>query len=320
MLAFSRSRIRAAEVLNLRTVIEEVEKMLRRIIGEDIELITAFEPGLGQVKADRTEVTQVLLNLAVNARDAMPTGGTLAFETRNVDVDENYARNHAAACAGSYVLLTVSDTGVGMDAETQQHLFEPFFTTKQAGKGTGLGLATVYGIVSQRGGWIQVDSKPREGSTFRIYLPRLGGAASEERPHSEPGQQLRGTETILVVEDQPQVRELTCSILRESGYQILEASDGAEALSLAETHTGPLHLLLTDVIMPGMQGLELATRLKTIRRTLILFMSGYPGSMEAGHGTEVAYIQKPFTPDTLVMKVQEVLGAVDPNPRGNVIK
>src|SRR5260370_5145781 len=172
MLAFSRSRIRAAEVLSLHSVIEEVEKMLRRIIGDDIELVTAFEPGLGKVKADRTELAQILLNLAVNARDAMPTGGTLTFETRNVDVDENYARNHPAAHAGAYVLLTVIDTGVGMDAETQQHLFEPFFTTKEAGKGTGLGLATVYGIVSQRGGWIRVDSKPREGATFRIYLPR----------------------------------------------------------------------------------------------------------------------------------------------------
>ncbi len=312
MLAFSRRRNRATETLSLRSVIEEVENMFRRIIGEGIHLITAFDPALGQVRADRTELTQILLNLAVNARDAMPTGGTLTFETRNVDVDEDYARNYPAARAGAYVLLMVSDTGVGMDAETQQHLFEPFFTTKQAGKGTGLGLATVYGIVSQRGGWIQVHSKPREGATFWIYLPRLNAVPSEEEAHSEPQrQQFRGTETILVVEDQPQVRELTCSILREFGYQVLEASDAMEALSLAETHAGPLHLLLTDVIMPGMHGLELATRLQVIRGTPVLFMSGYPGSMEAGLDSEVDYIQKPFTPDILVGKVQEILGAAD---------
>jgi two-component system, cell cycle sensor histidine kinase and response regulator CckA len=308
MLAFSHSHIRATEVLNLSSVIEDVEKMLRRMIGEDIELVTVFEPGLGQVKAGRTEVTQILLNLAINARDAMPTGGTLTFETRSVEVDESYAQTHPGAHPGAHVLLMVIDTGVGIDAESQQHLFEPFFTTKQAGKGTGLGLATVYGIVSQRGGWIQVDSKLRKGTTFRIYLPQVDGAPSKKREHPKPPrQQLRGTETILVVEDQPQVRELTSSILREFGYQTLEASHGEEALRIAVTHPGPLHLLLTDVIMPGMHGLELATRLKTLRRTPILFMSGYSGRMEAIDDSEVAYIQKPFTPDALARKVREVL-------------
>ena len=199
-----------------------------------------------------------------------------------------------------------------MDAETQRHLFEPFFTTKQAGKGTGLGLATVYGIVSQRGGWILVKSKPREGTTFQVYLPRVDDAAPETSEHPEPGtQELRGTETVLVVEDQPDVRKLTCTILREFGYQILEASHGEAALRLAATHEGPLDLVLTDVIMPGMQGPELANRLQTIRRTPILFMSGYSGSMEGRHDSELAYIHKPFTPNTLARKVREVLGTKD---------
>ena len=312
MLAFSRSGIRATEVLSLQTVVEDVGKMLRRMIGEDIELVTDFEPGLGQVKADRTEITQILLNLAVNARDAMPGGGILTFTTRNVELDERQARNHPGAHSGAYVVLTVVDTGIGMDAETQRHLFEPFFTTKQAGKGTGLGLATVYGIVSQRGGWIQVKSKPRGGTTFQVYLPRVDDAAPETSEHPEPGtQELRGTETVLVVEDQPDVRKLTCTILREFGYQILEASHGEAALRLAATHEGPLDLVLTDVIMPGMQGPELAKRLQTIRRTPILFMSGYSGSMEGRHDSELAYIHKPFTPNTLARKVREVLGTMD---------
>jgi CheY-like chemotaxis protein len=248
----------------------------------------------------------------------MPTGGTITFETRNVDVDESQTRNRPVK-PGHYVLLTVIDTGVGMDAETKQHLFEPFFTTKQAGKGTGLGLATVYAIVSQRGGWIDVKSKPRGGTTFQIYLPRVDGAAPEDSEHPESAkQQFCGTETVLVVEDQPDVRKLTCSILQQFGYQILEASHGEEALYIASTHEGPLHLVLTDVIMPGMQGPELAKRLEAIRRIPILFMSGYSGSMDGGHDFEVAYIQKPFTPDGLGRKVREVLDAVDCAPPGNI--
>jgi CheY-like chemotaxis protein len=304
--------MRTTETLNLRSVIEDTEEMLRRMIGEDIDLITIFDPGLGSVRADRTEVIQVLLNLAVNARDAMPNGGSLTFALDNVEVDDKHVRTHPGSRLGTHVLLTVTDTGLGMDAQIQKHLFEPFFTTKQVGKGTGLGLATVYGIVSQSDGWIQVDSKPRQGTTFRIYWPRVAAVPTVEKDRVElPDQLLFGTETVLVVEDQPQVREMTCSILRQFGYQILEACCGEEALCLAETHAGPVHLLLTDVIMPGMSGLELAARLKSLRPTPILFMSGYSDLTEAVHDSGVTYIQKPFTPDTLVRTVREVLGGAD---------
>jgi len=264
---------------------------------------------LGNIRADRTEIIQVLLNLAVNARDAMPTGGTLTFALANVEVDEKDARTHPGTHPGAHVLLTVTDTGFGMDAEIQKHLFEPFFTTKQVGKGTGLGLATVYGIVSQSNGWIQVDSKPRQGTTFRIYWPLVTGAPPKEKDHAGLlDQPLFGTEAVLVVEDQSQVRQMTCSILKQFGYQTLEASTGEEALRLAEAHAGPLHLLLTDVVMPGMNGMELAARLKTMRPTPILFMSGYLDRTVAAYDSGVAYIQKPFTSDTLVRKVREVLG------------
>jgi two-component system cell cycle sensor histidine kinase/response regulator CckA len=307
MLAFSRSRIRTTEVLNLQSVIEDVAKMLRPMIGEDIQLVTAFDPELGQVKADRTELTQIVLNLAANARDAMPTGGTLTVETRNIKLDGTY---HPSSRPGPYVILTVIDTGSGMDAKTQQHLFEPFFTTKQVGKGTGLGLATVYGIVSRYGGWIDVKSKLGGGTTFEIYLPRVEVSAIDQKEQPETAmQRLRGTETVLVVEDQPQVRKLTCAILKEFGYQTLEAAHGEEALRLATINNDPFDLVLTDVIMPGMRGPELANRLNGIRRTPVLFMSGYSESMEAGHDPEVAYIRKPFTPDVLARKVREVLDA-----------
>jgi CheY-like chemotaxis protein len=283
-------------------------KMLRPMIGEDIELVTVFDPELGHVKADRTELTQIVLNLAANARDAMPTGGTLTFETRNIEVDDTYSRNRPRSQPGPYVILRVLDTGIGMDAKTQQHLFEPFFTTKQVGKGTGLGLATVYGIVSRYGGWIDVKSKLGSGTTFEIYLPRVEVSAIEKTEHPGPlTQPLRGTETVLVVEDQPHVRKLTCAILKEFGYQTLEAAHGEEALRLTTTHNGPLDLVLTDVIMPGMRGPELANRLKGIRHTPVLFMSGYSESMEGQHDPEVAYIRKPFTPDALARKVREVL-------------
>jgi PAS domain S-box-containing protein len=320
MLAFSRSQIRATEALNLRSVIEGVAKMLRPMIGEDIELVTVYDPELGQVKADRTELTQIVLNLAANARDAMPTGGTLTFNARNIDVDDTYARYHPRSRLGPYVRLTVTDTGVGMDVETQQHLFEPFFTTKQVGKGTGLGLATVYGIVSRYGGWIGVKSKPGSGATFEVYLPRVESTAIEQAEHPETVMpRLRGTETVLVVEDQPDVRKLTCAILKEFGYQTLEASHGEDALRLATMNTGPLDLLLTDVIMPGIRGPELANQLNAIRRTPVLFMSGYSESIEGGHDHEAAYIRKPFTPDSLARKIREVLDAADRRTSATVL-
>jgi CheY-like chemotaxis protein len=287
------------------------------MIGEDIELVTDFEPGIGHVKADRTELTQILLNLAANARDAMPKGGILTFKVGNVELDENYAKNHSATRVGAFVLLEVIDTGVGMDAETQQHLFEPFFTTKQVGKGTGLGLATVYGIVSQCSGWIEVKSKARKGTTFQIFLPRVDATAANTIEQTEPSRQHCGTETVLVVEDQPHVRKLTCAILREYGYETLEASNGEDALRLAGTYTGPLHLVLTDVIMPGMHGPEMAHRLKGIRRLPILFMSGYSGSMEGEQVSGFAHIGKPFTPDALARKVREVLDSA--NQKGETI-
>jgi CheY-like chemotaxis protein len=270
--------------------------------------MTTFDPGPGYIRADRTEIVQVLINLAANARDAMPTGGSLIFSLTNTEVDERFARNHPGTSSGPYVLLKVTDTGIGMDVETQRHLFEPFFTTKQTGKGTGLGLATVYGVVSQCGGWIQVNSKPRGGTTFQIYLPRVDGDLAEKREQPEPAkQQLGGTETVLVVEDQAHVRKVTCSILSEFGYRILEASHGEEALLLAAAHTGPLDLVLTDVVMPGMQGPELANRMKAIRRTPILFMSGFSEGIELADDSVVAYIRKPFTPDALARKVREIL-------------
>jgi signal transduction histidine kinase len=318
MLAFSRSQIRTTDVLSLHGVIADVVKMLRPMIGEDIEMVTDFDPESGQVNADRTELTQILLNLAANARDAMPKGGTLTFETRNVEIDDSSARYHAGSRPGPHVLLTVTDTGVGMDVETQEHLFEPFFTTKQVGKGTELGLATVYGIVSRCRGWIQVKSDPGRGTTFQIYLPRVENRATEKAERPGPSeQQLHGTETVLVVEDQPHVRKLICAILKEFGYQTLEASDSEEALRLATTHNGPIDLVLTDVIMPGIKGPELANRLKGIRRLRVLFMSGYSVTMEGGHDPEVAYIRKPFTPENLARKVREVLDATEPRPNAS---
>ena len=310
LLAFSRHQIRSVAPLNLREVIEDTEKMLRRLISEDIEFRTVFDAQLGCVRADRIELTQILLNLAVNARDAMPTGGTLSFEARNVEVDPAFARNHPECQPGAFVLLSVTDTGVGMDATVKQHLFEPFFTTKPVGEGTGLGLATVYGIVSQCGGWIQVDSKKSRGTAFRIYLPRVDDSVREEKIESgAASDSLGGTETILVVEDQPQVGEVIGSILSGFGYRVLKASNGQEALEVALTHSGALDLVLSDVIMPGMDGMELSERLKASRPTPILFMSGYTGSMKPVFGAGVAYIQKPFSAEALVQRVREVLAA-----------
>jgi PAS domain S-box-containing protein len=314
LLAFSRNQVLQPELLNLNEVVANIEKMLRRLIGENINLETALQADLGQVKADPSQLEQVILNLAVNARDAMPEGGELAIKTANVELDEFYTRRHAGVKPGPYVLLAVSDTGAGMDAETQGHIFEPFFTTKEPGKGTGLGLATVYGIIKQSDGHIWFYSEPGHGTTFKIYLPRSG--ETTEPVQSDMGPLLcAGTETILLVEDETEVRVLTGKVLLEYGYKILEAIDANQALHLCEQHDGAIDLLITDVIMPGgMNGRQLAGRLIGQYPELrVLYVSGYTddiiakqGILDAGAG----FLEKPFNPDILARKVRELLDTV----------
>jgi PAS domain S-box-containing protein len=311
LLAFSRQQVLEPKILNLDTVVAEVEKMLHRLIGEDIEISTLLNSSPGSVKADQGQMEQVIMNLAVNARDAMPQGGKLIIETSNVDVGEEYAQSHQPFLAGPYVLLTVSDTGIGMDQETKSHLFEPFFTTKELGRGTGLGLATVYGVVKQSGGYIWAYSELGQGSVFKIYLPRVDQAALKIRPSGESVQLLRGTETVLLVEDEQSLRALTRDLLERSDYQVLEASSGDHALEVAERHGGPIHLLLTDVVMPGMNGAALAANLAPLHPEMkVLFMSGYTGGFATqigllGAGAKV--LQKPFSRDALLRKLREVL-------------
>jgi PAS domain S-box-containing protein len=311
LLAFSRKQMLAPKVLDLNDVVTENLRMLTRLIGEDIDLVMIPGPELVPVKVDPGQIEQVILNLAVNARDAMPQGGKLTIETTNVTLDENYARIHAPVRPGEYVMLAISDTGVGMDAETQSHIFEPFFTTKGP-KGTGLGLSTVYGIVKQSGGYIWVYSEPGKGTAFKIYFPRAGQAEpvpAEQPAAAESAEQPR--ETILLVEDEGNLRRLTRHFLENQGYTVLEAADGAAAVQIAVAHQGTIHLLLTDVIMPGMNGRELAQRVSEIRPNIkILYMSGYTenaighnGTLEAG----VSLLQKPFNLQALKAKVREVL-------------
>ena len=310
LLAFSRQQVLEPKVLDLNAVVGDVEKMLRRLIGEDIELTSKLDPALGKVKVDQGQMEQVIMNLAVNARDAMPAGGKLAIETAGVTVDEKFTRRHPGMRPGSYVLLTVRDTGIGMDAETQAHIFEPFFTTKERGKGTGLGLATVYGVVKQSGGYIWVESEPGKGTTFQVYVPRIAGDISPSKP-AEPSraEQFHGSETVLVVEDAEPLRQLARQLLESTGYTVLEAATGAEAIAVAEQHGNPIHLLLTDVIMPGMDGCALATHLSPLHPEMkVLYMSGHTdriiGVLEPG----TFLLHKPFTRDALTHKVHEVLG------------
>jgi signal transduction histidine kinase len=312
LLAFSRRQLLHPRVLDLNALLAESTRLLGRLLGEDIELATVYGDNLGLVRADPGQLDQVVVNLSVNARDAMPHGGTLTIETRNVTVDPAAAERHAAFRAGSYVLLTISDTGSGMSAEVLDRIFEPFFTTKDVGKGTGLGLAMVYGIVKQSGGWIWVSSEVGRGTTFEIYLPRVNEAAAPADPPPAVSHR-RGTETVLVAEDDEGVRKLTCRSLRKSGYQVLEAANGGEALMLCERRQRPIDLLVTDVVMPGMSGPQLVERLKQLHPEMkVLYTSGYTDAAVVRLGLldeSLDFLQKPFTPAELNRKVREVLDA-----------
>lgn len=311
LLAFSRKQVLAPKVLILNTVVGSMEKLLRRLIGEDIALMIHPDANLGTVKADPGQLEQVLLNLAVNARDAMPSGGELTIETQNVELDEAFARTHAPTQAGWYVMLAVSDTGCGMDPDTQARIFEPFFTTKEQGKGTGLGLSTVYGIVKQSGGYVWVSSEPGQGAVFKIYLPRVAEPADSIPSDEAQPEALHGSEIILLVEDEVVVRNLARSVLELYGYTVLEAEHGKEALRIGQEHSGPIHLLLTDTVMPRMGGREVAKRLASVRpETKVLYMSGYTDKTIVQHGMlepGTAFLQKPFTARVLARKVRETL-------------
>jgi two-component system, cell cycle sensor histidine kinase and response regulator CckA len=313
LLAFGRKQILQPEILNINNVIVQMSSMLRRLIGEDINFISIAEPNLRLVNADPGQIQQIIMNLAVNARDAMPQGGKLTIETCNIDLDEDYAQRHTAIKAGPHVMLAITDNGMGMDAATQSHLFEPFFTTKQKGKGTGLGLSTVYGIVKQSNGSLWVYSELGKGTTFKIYFPEVTSAPASriESDRTEPKES--GSETVLVVEDEPSVRALACRVLRDRGYNVLEAADGPEALNIAREYKDVIHLILTDVIMPGISGNILVARVKNIRPGIkALYVSGYTDNAIVHHGildSNLAFLQKPFTTDGLARKVREVINS-----------
>ena len=313
LLAFSRQQVLAPAILNLNALISDMGKMIHRLIGEDIELVMNLDPAIGSVKADHGQIEQVVMNLAVNARDAMPEGGKLALETSMATFDLAYTHLHPGAKVGRQVMFSVSDTGMGMSAETLVHIFEPFFTTKEVGKGTGLGLATVYGVVKQSGGYVYADSEIGHGSSFKVYLPLV-----EEPVHVQAGAApvagtLRGSETVLVVEDAEALRKLSITLLEQSGYRVLSAANGREALDLAQKDNQSIDLLLTDVIMPGLGGHELAQRLEALRPGLkVLYMSGYTDSSIGQHGVleaGISLLHKPFTEEELVRKIREVLNA-----------
>jgi two-component system, cell cycle sensor histidine kinase and response regulator CckA len=313
LLAFSRKQILQPAMLNLNDAITSMSSMLSRLIPESIDLVINAQPCLGLIYADPGQMQQILMNFVINARDAMPQGGKLTIETANVNHDEEYAHSHPAVKVGSYVMLAISDNGIGMDETTKAHLFEPFFTTKGKGKGTGLGLSTVYGIVKQSNGFIWVYSELGKGTTFKIYFPHAQGEITKvpEESKSEPG--LRGFETVLVAEDEASVRTLTCRILRERGYTVLAASNGKEALDIAQKYNGEIHLVLTDVVMPEMGGKELVSRLASVRTGIkALYVSGYTDNAIVHHGVldlDVAFLQKPFSVESLAHKVREVIDA-----------
>jgi CheY-like chemotaxis protein len=302
-------------VIDLNQVLTGIEKMLQRLIGEDIELTVQLDSSIGAVKADPGQLEQVILNLAVNARDAMPRGGRLTIETASVLLDENYADDHVEVSPGRHVMMAFSDTGVGMDKESVSRIFEPFFTTKAKGKGTGLGLSTVYGIIKQSGGHIFVYSEPGHGSTFKIYIPvhdQEVHRLDEMDSHQAPG---RGTETILVVEDDDSVRRLTGQILGHFGYQVLEADSGDEALEICDRHSGPIHMLITDVVMPKISGRQVAEMVRQrLPEVKVVFISGYTDNAIAHHGVldeGINFVSKPFSAESLARKVRQVLDRQD---------
>jgi PAS domain S-box-containing protein len=313
LLAFSRRQVLQPEVLKLNVIVANVDKMLSRLIGEDINLLTVLEPMLGQIKADPGQIEQVLLNLAVNARDAMPQGGKLTIETANVYLDGQYSQSHTDIRPGHYVMLAMSDSGCGMTPETQAHIFEPFYTTKEQGKGTGLGLSTVYGIVKQSGGNLWVYSEVGYGTTFKLYLPCVDELNETDETHAALAEPVRGRETVLLAEDEEQVRRMARTILEMYGYHVLEASNGNEAVSIYKEHGDEIDMLLTDAVMPQMSGRELREVLVSLRPDIkVLYMSGYTDDAIMRHGLleqEIVFLQKPFTAEALVRKVREVLDA-----------
>jgi two-component system, cell cycle sensor histidine kinase and response regulator CckA len=317
LLAFSRRQVLEPKVLDVNTVVSDIERMLRRLIGEHIELKTRKTQDLWKVKADPGQIEQAVLNLVLNARDAMPNGGTLAIETSNAELDETFTRTHVPTQPGSYVSVAVSDTGVGISDEVKARLFEPFFTTKERGKGTGLGLSTTYGIVKQSGGFLWCDSEVGRGTTFQVLLPRVEEPESETVERKAPPPIHPGDETVLLVEDEPEVRSLVQRILKTQGYTVVTAANPDEALAVSREFKGPIQIMVTDVVMPGMSGLQLAERLAPTRRDMrVLFMSGYTNDAIGHQGVldpGTAFLQKPFTPNSLARKVREVLDTVPPH-------
>jgi two-component system cell cycle sensor histidine kinase/response regulator CckA len=315
LLLFSRQQVLETQVLDLNTLVSDMRKMIQRVVGEDVEVVALPNAKASVVLADPGSLEQVIMNLVVNARDAMPTGGKLTIETSDVELDQDYVEAHLGAHLGPHVVLSVSDNGLGMDHEVQTRVFEPFFTTKELGKGTGLGLSTVFGIVSQTGGHVGVYSEPSQGTTFRVYLPSAGPVHGSA-PDGVITETLGGNETVLLVEDEEQVRVVACTVLRRHGYQVLEARNAGEALLICESHPGDIHVLLSDVVMPQMSGPQLAKRLAPMRPNMkILYMSGYTDDAAVRHGLVergVAFLQKPLTPTMLTRKVRQVLDSLRP--------